>query len=186
MIPLYIITFIEKLAFDHSKYDLNNSKSSVLFALAVFTVTCVIIIALCYIFEKPDEITVSVAKSQDDEVPTYYEEWEDEDPFIVMRLIYGLISLIGLYFISDAMMKSEPYLSLFKKYAVLLIVIDLIITVLMKREIAPNIHCSVIGMIHFETSYMLRAVWIIAFIWGLLYFTVITILIGGIILALIT
>ena len=56
----------------------------------------------------------------------------------------------------------------------------------MKREIAPNIHCSVIGMIHFETSYMLRAVWIIAFIWGLLYFTVITILIGGIILALIT
>ena len=52
MIPLYIITFIEKLAFDHSKYDLNNSKSSVLFALVVFTVTCVIIIALCYIFEK--------------------------------------------------------------------------------------------------------------------------------------
>ena len=66
------------------------------------------------------------------------------------------------------------------------VAIDIIIIAIMRHEIAPSIPCSVVGMIHFETSYMLRAVWVIAFIWGLLYLTMITILIGAAFLELIS
>lgn len=110
---------------------------------------------------------------------SYFEEWEDEGPFVIMYLIYGLITLVGFYLILDAAFNGLEYMYYFRKYALLLIIIDIIIIAIMRHEIAPSIPCSVVGMIHFETSYMLRAIWIIALIWGLLYLTMITILIGA-------
>ncbi len=186
MLPMLIVTLIERLAFKHSHYEVNTSTSSIIFALFVFTLTCGLIILVCYLFEKPSEITVEIARRDEEDPPSYFEEWEGESPFIIMYLIYGLITLVGFYLLSDAAIKGIEYMHYFRKYAFFLIIIDIIITVIMRHEIAPSIPHSIVGMIHFETSYMLRAVWIIAFMWGLLYLTIITILIGGAILGLIS
>lgn len=178
MIPLLIISLVEIFAFSHSRFEFNTSSNNVIFALVVFTVTCGIIIIICNLFEKPDQITIDVAKAQDDEVPTYFEQWEDEDPFIAMYLIYGIITLFSLHSIYNVIIKDQSLFHYFKSHIILFLIVDIIIFILMKREIAPNIRSSIAGTIHFETSYMLRAVWLIAFVWGLILFTLITILIG--------
>lgn len=47
-------------------------------------------------------------------------------------------------------------------------------TGIMRFEIASSIPHSIIGMIHFETSYMLRTVGLLVFLWGLVYYSIIT------------
>ena len=178
MIPLLIISLVEIFAFSLSHYELNTSSDNIIFALVVFTVTCGVIIMICSIFEKPDQITIDVAKAQDDDVPTYFEQWEDEEPFIAMYLIYGIIPLFSLHSIYNVIIKEQSLFYYFKSHIILFLIVDIIIFILMKREIAPNIRSSIAGTIHFETSYMLRAIWIIAFLWGLIYITLFAILIG--------
>ena len=183
MIPLFIVALMEHLAFNYFNLEANYSTKVVVLALIVFSITCGGIIFFCSIFEKPTDITKEIANINDERIPTYFEKWEGEPPFVVMYLIYGLIIFIALYLFSESAYKGEDFLILFHKYGWILFIIDVIITFIVNRDIAPNIPCSIIGMIHFETSYMLRIVWILAFIWGLLYFTVITLLVLGLVLS---
>jgi len=172
MIPLLLLTVVERFAFKHTHFEPSTAVSSVLFALIIFTVTCGVIITVCYLFEKPDEITIKFAEQRNEEPESYYEEWKDDPPFIVMYLIYGLICIIALFLLYDAAIKGENYMLYFRNYSLVLVVVDLVIIGIMRYKIAPSIPQAIMGMIHFETSYMLRAVGILVLIWGLMYYFV--------------
>lgn len=178
MIPLLLITIVERFAFQHTHFKPNAEISSVAFALIVLAITCGVIITVCYLFEKPSEFTLEFAKSNEEEPPTYYEQWQDEPSFAVLYLIYGIICVVALFLLYNAASKGQDYMLYFRKYAFLLVIIDLVITGFIRYEIAPSIPHSIVGMIHFEASYTLRSIAFLVFLWGLMNYVMITLIIS--------